>query len=185
MAEAALTQLVSEKYKIPISSFGMNTDAVIADGQSQMERTVETLLTALSGISLLVGAGQVDRGNTLDPVQLVMDDELLGNVFRALRGFEVNESTLAVELVKKTGVGGNFLDTDHTLQYFQKEHRLPHGLNRKDRTAWLADGAKDLNCLAQERAITILQGDQGVPLDEAVQREPEDIYASLAEEGER
>lgn len=172
---AALTQLAVEKYKIPVTSFGMVTDAIVADGQSQMERTIETFLSALSGSSILAGAGQVDRGNALDPVQLVIDDQLLDLVFRTLKKTEVNEITLAKELIKNTGPGGNYLDTDHTLQHFKNEHLLPKCLNRLDRTLWEADGAKDLSAIAKEQALKILKEYKGVTLDDHAHKELDNI----------
>lgn len=179
MAQAALLQFAREKYHIPTSAFGQVTDAMIADGQSQIERAYHNVLAGLAGANAVSGAGELEHGYAVDPVQLVIDNDNIGMLLRALRGFEVNESTLAKELIKKVGPGGNYLGEIHTVQHFRRECFRPRTFNRKSRSTWLAEGAKDLNRAAQERAIQILKEHEVPPLDVSVQKEIDQIFRGL------
>jgi len=78
MISAAQTQLVRETYGIPTNMMGQITDTFIPDGQSMIERVFNTLLPTLARANLVSGAGQVEHVYAVDPVQLVIDDEIVG-----------------------------------------------------------------------------------------------------------
>ena len=106
--------------------------------------------------------------------QVVMDNEMCNMVNRLMRGIEVNRDTLAVDLICEAGPGGNFLASDHTYQYFRREHYLPKVLNREPVTALLEGGLKDMGARAKERARTLLAEQRPGPLskeqEEAMER---------------
>jgi len=179
MAQAALTQVAREKYQMPVTAFGMTTDALIADGESQIERTAQTLLAALADASILAGAGTLESFYCVDPVQLTIDDEILGLVFRALRGLQVDEETLAKDLIKNMGPGGNYLAEEHTIEHHRSEHWRPTCFNRHSRADWKLNGAKEMERLAQERAINILRDRPEPVLEKHVQKELDNIYEAL------
>jgi len=77
---------------------------------SYMTRT--DLTAALGGVDLALSAG-------LDKV--VLDAEIYEHARAYLRRFEINDDTLALDVIKKVGPGGHFLDTKHTLTHFKKE----------------------------------------------------------------
>jgi len=149
----------------------MHTDAVTADGQSQMERTMNTLLSALSGVSIIAGAGQMDHGNALDPVQLVLDDQLTALVGRVLQGVDVNPTTVAADLIIQIGPGGDFLNCEHTLAHFKGAVLRLSCINRLDRSAWRDAGEKEMRDLAQQKAQAVLNAQKVDPLDPALQQE--------------
>lgn len=179
LAQAAQSQFVRAKYNMPIASCGPITDSVIADGQSQIERTAQTFLSGLTGSQILVAAGAVNTAYTADPVQLTIDDEIIDLLYRVLRGFRIDESTLATELIKSMEPGEGYLQKEHTLHHFREEHIRPKCFNRFAREVWDRNGGKDLNQMAQERAIRILKEYQTTPLNPHVQQELDRIYLSL------
>jgi trimethylamine--corrinoid protein Co-methyltransferase len=161
-----------------VDAFGMHTDAVTADGQSQMERTMSTMLSALSGVSIIAGAGQMDHGNALDPVQLVLDNQLMMMIYRLLQGVEVDTTTAASDLIARIGPGGNFLNTDHTLTHFRSATLRPDCVNRFNRNAWKVAGQKEMRELAQQKALNLLSGPRADPLDLALKQELDIIFES-------
>ena len=52
-------------------------------------------------------------GITFDLAQLVWDHELAGMMLYALKGVPVNDTTLAVDIIKEMGIGKDYLA--HTL----------------------------------------------------------------------
>ena len=179
IAQAAVAQLIKTKYQIPVSSNGPMTDAKISDGQSQIERSILTILSGLTGTDLLLAPGYLEALYTVDPVQLVIDDEIIGCLKRILRGIDVNETTLAKDIILGTLPGGNYLTQMHTLENFRSEYHLPKIFNRDARGIWTEAGAKDLNQRAQERALHILETCQLEPLASEIQHELDTIYAAI------
>lgn len=179
MEAAAGVQVVRECWGIPTNMFGQVSDSLITDGQSMIERVFNNLLPALAGANIVSGAGGLEHCYTLDPVQLVIDDDILGMTFRLLRGFEVNDDTLGLDVLAQVGPGGNFLTNKHTLKYFKTEHFRPHTFNRRPRAIWQSQGERDLNENARQRAITILREHKPSPLAEDIVKELDAIIKKL------
>jgi trimethylamine--corrinoid protein Co-methyltransferase len=96
----------------------------------------------------------------------VVDDEILGMVMRAVEGVNVNEDTIAFDLIKEVGPGGNFVTAKHTRHYMRREHYQPLLSDRDSRDDWTANGAKDTWQRAAQRVNEILAGDgHGLPGD--------------------
>ena len=53
--------------------------------------------------------------------QLVIDNEIFGMIFRAVRGIKVDDDTLAFDLIKDIFPDGNFLSEVHTLDHMREE----------------------------------------------------------------
>jgi trimethylamine--corrinoid protein Co-methyltransferase len=51
----------------------------------------------------------------------MMDNEILGMCERVLRGIEVTDDTLAVDLIENVGPGGNFITEGHTVMNMMDE----------------------------------------------------------------
>lgn len=175
MMAAAQAQLGRECLGIPTNVMGQITDALIPDGQSMIERVFNTVLASLAGANIVSAAGHVENVYTVDPVQLVIDDDILGMTYRMLRGFEVSDDTLGVDALARVGPGGNFLTDKHTLKYFKTEYFRPHVFNRIAREMWQKGGAKDINENARQRAKTILREHKPTPLAEDVVKELDSI----------
>jgi len=176
---AAGAQLVRETYNIPTNLLGQVADAFIPDGESMIERSFNTLLPTLAGANVVSGAGGLEHVYTMDPVQLVIDDEIVGMTKRILRGLEINNDTLGLDALARVGPGGNFLSDDHTLKYFRTEYYRPHICNRGTREIWQSKGEKDLNENARQRAKTILREHKPAPLPDDVVKELDSIIKRL------
>jgi len=181
LAQVAASQVVQAKYNFPVVSYGPISDAKMPDSQCQIERTVQTVLAGITGSQLLLAAGFIEALYSIDPVQLIIDNEIIGSLYRILRGITVNEATLAKELIKNTLPNGNYLNQRHTFDHFRSEHDIPRCFNRKSRPAWEANGSKDMNQLAVDRAQTLLADYDSSPLSEHVLKELDTIYNVVTE----
>jgi len=90
-------------------------------------------------------------------------------VRRYLRGFATDEASLAVEEVRRVGICGSFLDSDHTFAHFREEVFLPELLVRVQRMS--AGERADLVTRAEDRVESILSGSRQPILDEETERE--------------
>ena len=90
----------------------------MADVEHSLVRMALRLMTR-TDISPWFGGVDLAMSAALD--KLVLDAETYEHARAYLRRFEVNDDTLALDIIHKVGPGGHFLDTKHTLAHFKKE----------------------------------------------------------------
>jgi trimethylamine--corrinoid protein Co-methyltransferase len=156
LTECALTEIF---HWLGLPTFGTAgcTDAKVADTQAAIESCFSCLGQALSGTNLVHDVGFLESGLTGSFDMLVMTNELLGMVKRFKQGIEVNEETMAVDLIDKVGIGGHFIQEKHTLDYFRSETWQPQLLDRSIIDDWEAEGSKDLAQRTKEYIGDILK----------------------------
>ena len=79
------------------------------------------MLPALAGANLIYGMGMLEMGQVLSFSQMVMDNEFAAMIKRSIRGIEVNDELMAVDVIKRVGIGGNFLGQQHTMDHLDAE----------------------------------------------------------------
>ena len=159
------------------------TDAKVLDAQAGMEKGITLMLGALAGGELFGHAGicGTDHGASLE--WLVADDEAMSYVKRIVHGFEVTPDTLATDIVKAVGPGGNYLADPHTVAHFRRELWLPGAAwTRQDWTTWEAGGRRTFAQRAGERARDLLAKHQVEPIDVALAKELDRIAACAERE---
>lgn len=133
------------------------TDACLPDFQSGFEKGM-TGMTALMAGAAHIGAQAIvgaDQGTSFE--QLVIDDEWAGAIDHIFsRGLEVTEETLALDLIRRVGVGGMYLAEDHTIQHMRQTYWKASIFNQASWDAWYQDGGKDVYTKAHEKVETIL-----------------------------
>ena len=164
-------------YRLPLFTYAGCSDANLYDQQASLESALWILMSSLSGGNLVHDVGYINNGLTTSFEQLVVSNEVIGMVRRITQGVEINEETLALDLIDKVGPGGEYLTSDHTLRHF-KENWFPDLISRKPFEKWVKDGKKDLGTRANERARSILSRHMPEPLDEKVQKELRKIVVS-------
>jgi len=134
------------------------SDAKVADFQAGHEKGLSTALAALAGAnSIGEAAGMLASLLACSYEALVLDDELLGSLQRALRGIEVSDETLSVEVIKEVARGpGHFLGHPQTLALMDSEYLYPVLADRRSPGEWREAGGPGLRERARERARSIL-----------------------------
>lgn len=155
---AEISAAMGRFYNLPSCSW-VSTEAMAADSQAALEKTAGYLSHLQAGVSLVWGAGQLESELTFSPAQAVVDQEILGYVRRLLRGVAVNDSTLALDVIRETGISGDFLPAEHTLDNFRSELYEPGLLWRKKRSDWTQDGGRTLAERAEEKADALIAAD--------------------------
>ncbi len=156
LLNAASSQL-AQFYEIPIYATAGMSDAKVNDAQAGYESAINSLLVALAGGNFIHdAAGFIEFCMTASYDKLVIDNEIIGMVMRAVEGIEVNEETLAFDLIKKVGPGGHFVSERHTRRHMRTEQYRPGLSDRDDRETWVTGGAKDTSVRATEIANRIL-----------------------------
>jgi len=139
MINAAVAQM-AQYFELPLYSTAGTSDAKSVDIQAAYESAMSNLLVAMSGANYIHdAAGLMEFDLTVSYEKLVMDDEIVGMCRRVLRGIEVNDETLATELIIQKGPGKDFLAEEHTVKHMRQEFFFPRLANREKREALQPD----------------------------------------------
>lgn len=156
LLHAAAAQ-IAHYYNLPFQG-GTCIDATISDAQAGYERALQVLTCALAGVNFVhLSIGLMEQMLLASYEQCVIDNEILGAAFRIVKGIEVNENTLALDVIKEVGPGGNYLIHEHTVKNFRQVRWFPAITNRKKWAVWESKGAKDMGQRAREKARQILK----------------------------
>ena len=99
---------------------------------------------------------------------MVIDNDMLGNVQRLLRGIEVTDETLSYEVIEDTVFGlGHYLNQPQTLELMQKEYLYPEVADRRTPGEWEVTGKEDIYELAHEKVKKILSSYYPEPINPA------------------
>ena len=177
---AATTQVIKSLGLPAIANAGY-TDAKVPDAQAGMEKGMTALMAALAGADSFAPMGVTGTIGASLP-QLIIDDEMIGYLRRTTQGFEVTPETLAFEVVRRIGPGGNFLTDEHTLRHARREFWIPRLSDRDNYVTWQAKGRQTMLERAAARRDQILREHHPEPLDEALEREIDRIVAAAGRE---
>jgi trimethylamine--corrinoid protein Co-methyltransferase len=176
LMSAASVQLAA-RYRLPSDVYGLYTDSKFLGEQTAFEKSMIGLVPALAGATFLSGAGAIEGVVTASPEQLVIDNEILGMIFRAARGIDVDSETLAVSIIEKIGPGGYFLGTEHTRKYYSREHYIPELCDRSLRTG-SESPSNDSVGMAHWKIEKLLKDHWVEPLDRDVEDELQSALAA-------
>ena len=155
LLSAAMAQLMTF-YDLPSGTAASMTDSKLPDNQAGYEKGITTLLTALSGPTFIYeSAGMLASLLGCSMEAMVIDDEMISNIRRCMRGIEVTEDALSVEVIGQIARGpGHFLGHQQTLDLMKSEYLYPQIADRRTPDAWQEAGGQDMwaraNCRVQE-----------------------------------
>ncbi|OYT26272.1 MAG: hypothetical protein B6V02_02065 [Thermoprotei archaeon ex4572_64] len=135
---------IAKYFKLPTHAYVGLSDSKMIDYQAGLETLMTALLASLKGVNICSGPGMLEFENVFSFEKLIIDNEACGIAYRLARGFEINEETLAIDIIKRVGSGGHFLAQKHTIKWCRIEHYLPEIIDRMDRTTWSKRGSLDI-----------------------------------------
>ncbi|MBI4789228.1 MAG: trimethylamine methyltransferase family protein [Chloroflexi bacterium] len=158
-------------YGLPMFGYGGFSDAKTVDQQASAEAALSLAFATIEGANLIHDMGYLEAGRSGSHAMLVLCDEIIGWLAHAVRGVEIDDETLALDLIDRKGPNGNFLDDSHTVKHF-RERWLPGILDQAPFDIWQAEGSKTLGELLAECVEKILAKHKPTPL-------PDDIKARV------
>jgi trimethylamine--corrinoid protein Co-methyltransferase len=159
-------------YGLPCRGVGATTESKREDLQAGLERAGTLLPAVLAGVNFITCGGTLDGTMLESDAVLLLDDELCGAAVRLARGIEVNDDTLALDLIKQvSGASGNYLAQEHTVRRFRQEHFIPKLLPREPYDTWEKSGSRTALDLARERVREIVAQHRPRTLDPAMEQE--------------
>ena len=145
-------------YGLPTSVGAGMTDAKIPDAQYGLEKALTFALAAHAGANRLCEfGGMIGSLMGCSFESMVIDNEAGGMILRSLRGIEVSDETMAVDVIHQCALDpGHFLGNPHTLAYMNTEFVYPQLMDRERTDTWENEGRTDLLERARGTAGEIL-----------------------------
>jgi trimethylamine--corrinoid protein Co-methyltransferase len=164
-------------YGLPMWGTAGVSDANCLDQQAGMEWSISIMADALHGANLVHDIAYLGQGLIGHPGGLVMCAEIISYVKRLMRGFEIDDTHIGLDVIRQVGPGGEFLSAEQTMKLFRKEHWIPYLCNRDSLADWSAKGKKDWGQMATDRAREILITHEPAPLHEDVRKALDEILS--------
>jgi trimethylamine--corrinoid protein Co-methyltransferase len=132
-------------YGMPTHNYACLADPKVVDAQAGLESGISAVMAVLGGVNIISGPGMIDFVNTISLEKLAMDHEIIAMADRLYRGMEVNDETLALDLIKEMGSSGDYLKTKHTRQFYRSETYTPSAvIDQMNRARWTSEGETDV-----------------------------------------
>jgi trimethylamine---corrinoid protein Co-methyltransferase len=171
---------MAQYYKIPMYGTGGMSDSKVVDAQAGYESANTAMVVALSGCNYIHDAfGLLEFCTTLSYEKMVVDNDSVGMVLRAVKGVEVNEETIAANIVAEVGPAGHFLDHPHTVEHVRNEFYFPTLSDRQQRSVWEAEGSKDTFQRAHEEAKRIMAEHKPLGFSEDMEKLLREKYSGI------
>ena len=170
-------QFIKAAFDLPTHNYGSGSDAPNVDGQSMSERAMLSTLMGVSGLDILGGAGQLEVATAVSPLQLIVDNEVIGMLRQIIAGLTYDAEHLAWDTIVETKPGDHFLMSEHTLRHC-REGYTPHNFTRLNREDWEREGSKSLSERALQLYHSLMDKDNDCMLAEDLTAEVNSIVAS-------
>ena len=168
MGTSIFNTTMGRYYDMPTYGFGGCSDSKLPDAQAGAEVMMNGMLAALGGTNLIHDCGYLAGGSIGSMEMAVVCNEIVGMISRIVRGVDVDEETLAVDVIKNVGPGGHYMSQKHTLDHV-RELYMPTLFDRESEVTWTKAGSKDVRDMARMKAKQILREHTPTPLPRDVQ----------------
>lgn len=162
---------------LPLWQTGGCTDAKTFDGQAIIEGSMSVFFSALTGGDLCHDVGYTESAMTGSVFQLCAMDEAIGYSRRITRGIEVNDDTLAVQVINSVGPNGHYLKQSHTRSHYKTEYFYPNLLDRQDFENWDMTGRLTMKDRTIARVRDILASHKPSPIKPETEKVIEEVLA--------
>jgi trimethylamine--corrinoid protein Co-methyltransferase len=187
--QMAFNQLWTQVYKIPTVNCGSAySNSKLIDYQCAYEKTHTAMVSALSGANCIPLHGGVTAELSGNPILVVIDDDVANIIGRTIEGFDVNEDTMALELIHAVGPNpGSYLGEEHTRTHWKKEYFVPAVADRLSYEEWTRQGRKSIIDRAAEKMQKLLCTHKPLPItaeqDKDIERILEDARKHYRNKG--
>lgn len=167
-------------YGLPGGAAAGIADAKLPDMQAGWEQMCSNVMAGLSGLNMVYEAAGMHASLLgFCHESLILGDDLLGQALRCVRGIEVTEDDLSLDVMRATCIGGpgHYLGSDDTLKRMQRDYVYPALGNRASPKEWVEQGQPILVEGATARKEAILSQKSRAAFDPALDARIRDRFA--------
>jgi len=164
LQDRLLAQHFAERYGLDLGIGTGYIDAAYPGAQSALEKTCKIISSYQAG-KTNYPVGILEGGKTFCPVQAIVDLEIARVVHKTFGAAAVDEETLALDVIRQAGIGGNVLAHEHTVKHFREVLHLSDLFDRS------SQAAEDMLDKANRKWQDILSGAEpySLPADRAAE----------------
>ena len=112
---------IADYYNMPSLIAGGMTDSKLTDNQAGYETMLNMHTAVGSGVDIIIyAAGSIADYMGVSYEKVIQDTNILKNIENYQNGIVVNEDSIAQDIVKEVGCGGNFMTHPHTMESLEK-----------------------------------------------------------------
>jgi trimethylamine--corrinoid protein Co-methyltransferase len=157
---------IGKYLNLPTHAYLGMSDTKIIDMQSGIESGMGALLAGVKGVNMISGAGMIDFETTQSIQKVVIDNQMIGMIYKFNKGIVQRDEPIAKNLLIDLEEKTHLLSHDHTLKWFKEEHYIPNKLiDRSTNEEWINTGRKTINQRAKEEVDKLLISYPGVSLE--------------------
>ena len=165
-------------YGIPCKAGGNLTDSFFPDMQAGVESALTIFMTLAGGTHMIDQAcGILASFNAMSYEKFLVDEETCGMVKRILKPVEINDETIALDQIKRAGIGGAFIEFPETLKRCRTEFFIPDIAIRGSYDNWRANGGKKTSEVATEALIKRLDSYKKPDIDPEIEKDLKQFVA--------
>lgn len=146
LLSAACAQM-AHFYDLPSGSAAGMADSKMPDVQAGYEKGISAVMAGLAGVNMVYESAGMHAsllGFCLE--SLIIDNDLIGQSLRCLRGIEVTQESVSVDAIRQvcTEGPGHYLGHEQTLALMETEYVYPAFGDRTSPKEWAERGMPDL-----------------------------------------
>ncbi len=163
-------------YALPGGAAAGIADSKLPDMQAGWEQMCSNVMAGLSGLNMVYEAAGMHASLLgFCHESLILGDDLIGQALRCVKGIEVSEDSVSLEVIRATCIGGpgHYLGSDQTLALMQTDYVYPTLGDRTSPKEWVERDRPDLIARAtglKERLLSERSAARFDPLTDALIR---------------
>jgi len=166
---------------LPIRMPSMLRDSKVLDAQAGFETGMVGTLSSFNAD--IMDAMQLDTDLVVDYPDLVFCNDCMAFIKHALKELNVDQDSLAFDVIKEIGPGGNFLTSPHTFKNFKTELWHSDLFDHDNWESWKNKGSKTIRDKSLEKVRdmleqeypSILSSEQQAAIDTIVEKAQKDL----------
>lgn len=164
---------IAKYLNLPSHTYMGLSDNKIVDYQAGAETMYSAVLAAIAGFDIISGPGMMENEMTQSIEKLVLDNEVVGFAKTIVRGFNIDDESLALNVIKNAINKRHFLSEPHTRKHI-RELYMYRIFDSTSRSTW--DG-KTVYEKAHEKILEIIKTYNPPTLPNDVLKELDSAYS--------
>ncbi|SNR58136.1 trimethylamine---corrinoid protein Co-methyltransferase [Puniceibacterium sediminis] len=155
-------------YALPGGAAAGIADSKLPDMQAGWEQMCSNVMAGLSGLNMVYEAAGMHASLLgFCHESLILGDDLIGQALRCLKGIEVSEDSVSLDVIRATCLDGpgHYLGSDQTLALMQTDYVYPTLGDRTSPKEWIERDRPDLLTRATEMKERILSSRSAARFD--------------------
>ncbi len=130
---------------LPTGVASSMADAKAVDAQMGAEKALTAAACGLAGANMIYeSSGMMASLLGASFEAFVLDNEMISNIYRTMRGVEINDEMLSFDAIRQAVTGdGHFLGSDQTIEAMERDYFYPQIADRSAPVVWNEAGGPD------------------------------------------